>query len=128
MMAGDEVVARHVARPLAAFILVFPGSEVDQLPMLLGASGQLLPVSVDAKANWTWFPGTAAKWSAVAELGLIVAVILHPGSADPQPASRAQGRTSDKRIDIFKLCSRLSIWMPPLERCWQLWMFTSSCL
>jgi hypothetical protein len=74
MVAGVVVAPRHVARPVES-MLVLPGAEVDHVPSVSGASGQL-PLTLKLVENWTWLPGGAARWSEMVLIGVTVAVML----------------------------------------------------
>lgn len=81
IVAGVVVALRHVARP-CWLIEVFVVSEVDQVPRLSGASGQL-PTALDCAVNCTWLPGGASVWSAVALAGATLAVMVQPFCIEP---------------------------------------------
>jgi len=81
MVAGVVVALRHVARP-ALLMLVLPGSEVDHVPSVSAMSGQL-PLTVELVENWTWLPGAARLWSAMALAGTTLAVMRQLLLLDP---------------------------------------------
>ena len=81
MVAGVVVALRHVARP-APLMLVLPGSEVDHVPSVSAMSGQL-PLTVELVENWTWSPGEARLWSAMALAGTTLAVMKQSLLLDP---------------------------------------------
>jgi hypothetical protein len=101
MVAGVVVAPRHVARPVES-MLVLPGAEVDHVPSVSGASGQL-PLTLELVENWTWLPGGAARWSEMALIGATMAVMsqLFCGTP-PQPTHETQRKiAAANRTKVF---------------------------
>jgi hypothetical protein len=106
MVAGVVVALRHAARPVP-LMLVLPGSEVDHVPSVSGISGQL-PLTVELVENWTWLPGEAALWSAMALAGTTLAVMTQSLLLDPpQPIQQTLKRVAARnKIEVFMRTSR----------------------
>jgi len=80
------VVCKQVASPLVGPLLltvVCTGSDVDQAPKTSAIKGQL-PCTFDTSENCTRFPGAAALWSADADAGTMLAVMLQGSIESPE--------------------------------------------